>query len=256
MRFSCLASGSSGNCFYIENKGKAILIDAGLSCKETIIRLNEQGLDEKKIEAIFVTHEHTDHIRGVDRLARLTQAKIYATKGTIKNSFLCSQESLIQELKPNKTIDIGELEITAMDKSHDAEEPVFFQIKNNKTLSIITDAGFACKNIKRAVNASDFIVMEANHDITMLENGPYPYFLKKRILSDKGHLSNLHSALCILEHSSSQLKKIFLAHLSKTNNTPAIASRTFKDILKERKDLTPEIVLTKQDEVTRLVNLQ
>lgn len=255
MRFAALSSGSCGNCFYVAEGESAVLIDAGISCKQVISGLNELGENPGKIKGIFLTHEHVDHIRGVDVLARTLQVPVYATKGTLKSEFICSQSDLLNSIKDDETIKIGKMEINAFSKSHDASQPVSFQIKNGKTISVITDIGHACKNVQEAVQDSDFLVMESNHDIKMLEQGPYPHFLKKRILGDKGHISNLHSSLCVLEYGASKLKNLMLAHLSETNNTNALALACFRNLLKERKDLNPELLLSKRNISSDLISV-
>jgi phosphoribosyl 1,2-cyclic phosphodiesterase len=138
------------------------------------------------------------------------------------------------------------MEISTFSKSHDASQPISFQIRNGKTISVITDIGYACKNVCESVADSDFLVMESNHDINMLENGPYPYFLKRRILSDVGHLSNLHSSLCVLEHGKPKLKNLMLAHLSEKNNTPQLALSCCRNLLRERRDLKPMLMLSER----------
>lgn len=255
MKIAALASGSSGNCFYVRNKDSSVLVDAGISCKQIIERLSLLGENPGNIKGIFVTHEHIDHIRGVDVLARTLNLPIFATQGTCKNGFLCSDESLINKIKDNETIKMAGMEIESFSKSHDASEPVSFQIKNGKTISIITDIGYACKNVQEAVSDSDFLVLEANHDIEMLENGPYPMFLKKRILSDTGHLSNLHSSICVLEHGSRKLKNLMLAHLSENNNHPHLALSCFRNLLKERKDLKPRLMLSERNVCSGLISV-
>lgn len=252
MKISALASGSSGNCFYVSEKDSAILVDCGISCKQVLEKLASLKQNPRNIKAMFVTHEHIDHVRGVDVLARTLQVPVYATAGTTENSFLCSQEDLIQEIKNNETINLNGMEIEAFSKSHDASDPISLRIKNGKQISIITDVGYACKSVQESVQDSDFLVIESNHDISMLENGFYPHFLKKRILGDKGHLSNLHSAICILEHGTRKLKNLMLAHLSKINNTPELALSTFQNLLKERRDLRPRILLSLRDMYTPL----
>ena len=241
MKISALASGSSGNCFYVNNDDSAVLVDAGISCKRIVNRLGSLGENPNHIKGIFVTHEHTDHIRGVDVLARQFQIPIFATKGVIKNSFLCSQEDLINEIKNDEVIKLAGMEIQTFSKFHDSAEPVSFAIRNGKMISILTDIGKVCQNVIDCVNESDFLIMEANHDLRMLENGPYPYFVKSRIKSDVGHLSNLNSALCVLEHAQPKLKNIVLAHLSEINNTPGLALNTFELLMRERLDLHPRI---------------
>jgi phosphoribosyl 1,2-cyclic phosphodiesterase len=236
-----LASGSSGNCFYVSDGVTSVLIDAGISAKQIIDRLTSIGQDPNKIDAIFITHEHTDHIRGADVFSRYFDVPIYATRKTLKEAFICSNEELINSIKNDEEIKIGNLVVKAFPKSHDAVDPVFYVVsKGKKSISVITDAGHCCNNITQNVNDSDFLFIESNHDVDMLERGPYPYYLKKLIGSDKGHLSNKQAALCVLEHASSKLRKVVLSHVSRTNNTPEIALKTFDKLLKERKN-APEL---------------
>ena len=244
MKVAALSSGSCGNCFYVSHNDHSILVDVGISCRQVEERLSLLGESAEKIKGIFITHEHTDHIKGVDVFARKFNVPIFATKGTIRNSFLCSDESLINEIKSNEVLKVAGLSVEPFSKYHDASEPVSYTIRNDKTLSIITDIGHACKNVVEHVNDSDFLILEANHDLKMLENGPYPYFLKQRIGSDIGHLSNLHSGLCVMEHGTRKLKNIMLAHLSEINNFPQLAFSTFNSLVKERMDLKPNILLS------------
>jgi len=255
MEISVLSSGSSGNCFYIENKNNAILVDCGISCKQINERLNFIGKSPEKIKGIFITHEHTDHIKGVDVFARNFNVPIYATKKLIDEKFLCSQKDLLNELSMNETISIGNMEIETFSKSHKALEPVFFTISNGKKISIITDAGFACNNIIKHVSDSDFLCLESNHDIKMLEEGPYPWHLKKWIKSDVGHLSNMQASLCVLENAPHRLKNIVLSHLSETNNTPELAQQTFSGLIKERSDLRPNILVSSKFVPTSMLRI-
>jgi len=247
MKVAALSSGSCGNCFYVSHNDSSILVDIGISCKQVVERLALLGESADKIKGIFVTHEHTDHIKGVDVFARKFNVPIFATKGTINSCFLCSNEDLINEIKSNETLKVAGLNIEAFSKFHDAADPVSYTIRNDKTLSIITDIGHACKNVVENVNDSDFLILESNHDLRMLENGPYPYFIKQRIGSDIGHLSNLHSGLCVLEHGTRKLKNIMLAHLSEINNVPQLAFNTFSSLVKERMDLKPNILLSSRN---------
>jgi len=255
MKFSALSSGSKGNCFYVNDKESSILVDCGISCSRVLSSLAELKEDAGRIKGIFVTHEHTDHISGVDVLARKFNIPVFATKGTIKNSFLCSNKELVNEIKEDETLKIGDMEISAFSKSHDAASPVSFNIKNGKQISIITDIGYASKEVCENVSDSDLLVIEANHDINMLENGFYPQFLKKRILSDRGHLSNLHSGLCVLEHGRRKLRNVVLAHLSENNNTPELALSCFKNLIRERKDLKPRVLLSLKDKYNQLIDI-
>jgi|SRR3989338_3874849 len=255
MEISALASGSSGNCFYIANEKSAVLIDVGISAKQILSRLVNVGGDVRKIKGIFITHEHSDHIRGADVLARKLNIPIFATEATQNHGFLCSNENLIKTIKKSSTTDVKGLQIEAFSKSHSAADPVSYNIYEKKKISVITDAGYACKNIKKHIASCDFLCIEANHDEKMLENGPYPYYLKKWIESDKGHLSNRQAALCTLEHGSVKLKRVVLSHLSKTNNTPEIALRTFSKIIKERRDLSPIVNVSLREEPTELFKI-
>lgn len=258
MKISALSSGSFANAFYVEDGDHAILIDDGLSFKEINQRLNSIKRSPDKINAIFVTHEHSDHIRGVDVLSRQLNIPIYLTKATAKKAFICSEESLINYIKNNESLDINGIKITAFSKSHDCGDPVSYILeskKDKKTAGIITDIGYPCKNVTENISDSDFLFIEANHDENMLKNGPYPYFLKKRILSDKGHLSNYQSAVSVLEHGNPKLKAVVLSHLSETNNTPDVASKTYKKIIKERSDLKPRVFVSTKDRATPLFDI-
>lgn len=255
MKISVLSSGSSGNCFYIESDKAAVLVDAGISAKQINERLNAIGRDTSKIRGILVTHEHSDHIKGCDVFARQMNIPIFATKKTIETGFLCSNENLIQTIKNNETFDLGGLKIEASSKFHKAADPVSFSILNGKKISIITDAGYACQNIIDSVSDSDFLCIESNHDVSMLENGPYPYFLKKWIKSDIGHLSNNQAGLCVLEHSKAKLKNIVLSHLSQTNNTPKLALSTFNSLIKERLNFKPGIFVSQKQAPTQLFSV-
>jgi len=241
MKVCALASGSSGNCFYVRNNDSSVLIDAGISCKRVVDKLTHLGEDPSKIKGIFISHEHSDHIKGADVLARKFNIPVFATKGVIKNSFLCSQRDLINEINSQDLIKLGGMEIESFSKNHDSREPVSFSIRNGRMISVLTDIGKICKNVINKVGESDFLFLEANHDLRMLENGPYPYFVKQRIKGEGGHLSNLNSALCVLEHGRPILKNVVLSHLSEINNTPELALNTFELLMRERLDLHPRI---------------
>lgn len=256
MQICALGSGSSGNCYYLENNNKAILIDAGFTAKQINDRLALVGKSTKDVKGIFITHEHIDHVRGADVLARQLNIPIFATKPTAKNCFLCSNPELINTIKNNETLKIAGFTVSAFKKSHDASDPVSFSIRTkNKKLSIITDLGKICPNVINNIQDSDFLFFESNHDEQMLDSGPYPYFLKQRIKSEQGHLSNKKASLCILEHASSKLKHLVLSHLSKINNTPQLVLKTFKNLIKERRDLRPKISVSFRDQPTKLFKL-
>ncbi len=254
MEFSALASGSSGNCFYVENNGNAVLVDAGISAKQIVERLFFLGKNPEKVKAIFITHEHSDHVRGADVFARKFNVPIFATKKTSENCFLCSGYDFINLIKNNEVVNIRGMRIEAFSKSHRASDPVSYNIYNGKKISIITDVGYACENVVANVNDSDALFLESNHDIDMLENGFYPYYLKKWIKSDEGHLSNKQAALCVLENAHSRLKYLILSHLSKNNNTPKIALLSF-NILRERRRFSPKILVSERESPSCLMRI-
>lgn len=246
MKISVLSSGSSGNAFYVENEGngKAILLDCGISCKRVEERLSSINRNPKSIKRIFLTHEHSDHIKGTDVFARKFNIPIFATKKIIDSNFLCGDSNLLNSIKNDETTKIIGLDVTAFPKSHRSVDPVSFSIfdsKQNKTLSIITDAGYACKNICNNVSISNFLCIESNHDLEMLEKGPYPWHIKKWIKSDNGHLSNIQAANCIAEHATKKLKNIILSHLSEHNNTSEKALNAFSYMFKQRKDISSKL---------------
>ena len=255
MEISALASGSSGNCFYVANNKTAILIDAGISAKQVIEKLELLKINPSKIKGIFITHEHVDHVRGADVLARRLNIPIFATRSTIKSINLCSNKEIIHPINSNAIIRMMGLKIEAFSKVHTAADPVSYNIYEEKKISIITDAGHVCKNIQKNIADCDFLCIEANHDELMLENGPYPYFLKKWISSDKGHLSNKQAALSVLEYASKKLNTIILSHLSQTNNTPQIALNTFTSIIKQRFNFNPNISVSLRENPTKLFKI-
>jgi phosphoribosyl 1,2-cyclic phosphodiesterase len=255
MKISALASGSSGNCFYVENekKNQSILVDCGISCKQVEERLSFIKRSPEKIKAIFLTHEHSDHIRGVDVFARKFQIPVFAPKKMIHEAFLCSDSDLLNGIKNNETMKIAGLHVSAFPKSHKALDPVSYNlIKDNKKLSIMTDVGYACENIIDNVSDSNFLCMESNYDEKMLMDGSYPWPTKQWIKSDVGHLSNVQSAACVLEHGHKKLKNIMLCHISQNNNTPEKAMETYSYFMKQRLDMTPKIDISTRQFATPL----
>lgn len=248
-----LASGSSGNCFYIGNSKGGILVDAGISMKQICLRMQERGLNPEKVKSIFVTHEHSDHIRGVDVFARRFHVPVFATQKTAKAGFLCSDTVLIHVIRNTEEIGVAGMLIEAFGKFHEAADPVSYTISaGKKRVSVITDVGHACKRVQEQVTDADFLFLESNHDERMLKEGDYPEMLKQWILSDTGHLSNRQAGLCVLEHASPRLKQVVLSHISEHNNTPQLALKTFLKLVKERSDLSLEAEASVRGEATRV----
>jgi phosphoribosyl 1,2-cyclic phosphodiesterase len=223
-----LNSGSNGNCYYIANETEAILIDAGISCRETEKRMKRLGLGMEKVKAIFISHEHTDHISGLTMLSKKHQLPVYITSTTQKLGRLHLDEKLIKRFKASKPITIGELIITAFQKEHDAGDPHSFIVSAASVkVGIITDVGIACQQVVHHFKQCHAAFLEANYDEDMLMNGGYPYYLKKRITDGKGHLSNIQALELFKKHRPPFMSHLILSHLSKNNNDPKIVSKLF-----------------------------
>lgn len=229
MRLLSIASGSSGNCIYVGDDTTHLLIDAGISGKRIEEGLNTIGLSAKDIDAVFVTHEHIDHIAGVGVLARKYKLPVYGTKGTMEGILETKSVGkisgeLLHPIRSDEMVSIGSLHIDPMPVSHDAREPVAYRIYGGgKRIGIITDLGYYTDDIVSGLQNMDALFVEANHDENMLMVGPYPYPLKRRILGNQGHLSNENSGRLLSKLLNDHLKYIVLGHLSKENNMPELA---------------------------------
>ena len=229
MRLCSIASGSSGNCIYVGSDTTHLLVDVGISGKRTEAGLKELDLSMQDIDGIFITHEHADHIAGLGVLGRKYGIPIYATKGTIaaiKNTSSVGKipDELFCPISADEKVTIKDLVCNPMRISHDAAEPVAYRIQHGKKrVGIITDLGNYNDYTVESLKGMDALLLEANHDINMLQVGPYPYYLKQRILGDRGHLSNERAGqlLCSLLHD--KLQTVVLGHLSKENNLPELA---------------------------------
>ncbi len=227
---SSLNTGSNGNCFYIGNADEAILVDAGLSCKETEIRMQRLSLSMHKVKAIFISHEHSDHVRGLPVLAKKYQIPIYITPSTLLSSKQLLQDNLIKSFIGYSPIQLGNLSITAFPKKHDAAEPHSFTIScNGITVGVFTDIGSYCPNVIENFKRCNAIFLEANYDVNMLETGSYPLFLKNRIRGGNGHLSNQQALDLFITHKPSFMSHVFLSHLSKDNNCPDLVYKLFNE---------------------------
>lgn len=223
-----LNSGSNGNCYYVGNESEAILVDAGLSCRETEARMSRLGLSLSKVRAIFISHEHSDHIKGVPVLAKKYQLPVYITAATLKNGRLRIEKQLITAFRANEPVIIGGLTITAFTKLHDAAEPHSFTIASREiTIGVFTDIGAPCENLVHHFRQCHAAFLEANYDETMLEEGRYPYYLKTRIRGGNGHLSNTQALELFKAHRPSFMSHLLLSHLSKDNNSPSLVEDLF-----------------------------
>jgi phosphoribosyl 1,2-cyclic phosphodiesterase len=224
MRCIMLASGSKGNCVVIEGGTGSLLIDAGLSAKECLLRMEQAGIDAGRIDALLVTHEHTDHIRGVDVLARKLEVPVYATEGTLAdflNFRRISTKPLVHHTcRDHERFAVGDFAVEPFNISHDAKEPCGFIItEGDIRMGYCTDTGIITPHMHYLLRDCDGIVLESNHCPDMLRNGPYPESLKRRIRSHRGHLSNPVAAACLRDFGR-DVPQVILAHLSEINNTP------------------------------------
>ena len=256
MQLYSIASGSSGNCIYVGTEETSILIDAGISMKRIREGLEAQELSLERIQAIFITHEHTDHVSGLGPVLRKVPIPVYATAGTIKSIWEKSNMNnisteLFHSISPDDEIELAGGVVRPFSISHDAAEPVCYTMeKDGKKVGIATDTG--CYNDKMidCLGECDTLLLEANHDINLLQVGNYPYSLKMRILGDHGHLSNDMSARLIKEVLHRDLQHILLGHLSKENNFPELAYNTVSYELEQSetwRGLSTELAVANRD---------
>jgi phosphoribosyl 1,2-cyclic phosphodiesterase len=238
MHFSVLASGSTGNAIFVSDGEHSLLVDAGLSGKQMESLFQQVDRDMKQLSGILVTHEHSDHIKGLGVLARKYQLPIYANEKTWKAmegliGAIHSDQRFIFNIGEVKTF--GSMQVESFGVSHDAAEPMFFVFhQGNKKLTLITDTGYVSDRMKGIIKGSDAFVFESNHDVDMLRMGRYPWSVKRRILSDIGHVSNEDAALALADVIGDQTKRIYLAHLSQDNNMKEIARMSVSQVLQSK----------------------
>lgn len=233
MRCTVLSSGSKGNCCVIEGGTGSLLIDAGLSAKECLLRMDRAGIDPGRIAALLVTHEHEDHIRGVDVLARKLGIPVHATEGTLADFLhyrrVSSKPLSCHACRNDEQFTVGDFTIDPFSTSHDANEPCGFIVgEGDIRIGYCTDTGIITPHMHGLLRRCDGIVLESNHCPDMLQNGPYPEPLKRRIRSRRGHLSNPAAAACLRDFGK-DVPRVILAHLSEVNNTPEKAMGSARD---------------------------
>lgn len=238
IKYCSIGSGSSGNCHLVGTKNTNILIDAGLSGKRITDSLKDIDIDASKIKGIFVTHEHSDHVKGVGILSRKFDLPIFSNYKTwlaIKDKVGKVDLKNVRIFENDKFYQIDDMIIKPFSIEHDAADPVAFSLmgENGGKISIATDMGHITENIRNNITGSDLVVLESNYDKEMLLMGSYTYSLKKRVMSNSGHLSNEDAARCAVDLIESGTDKILLAHLSKENNFPQLAYETSNHIFKD-----------------------
>ena len=248
-----LASGSKGNAIYISDGFTAILIDAGLSATEIKRRLKSRGLNPKDLNAILVTHEHSDHIQAVGVLSRQLKLPIYLSRNVEKKASMGSVHE-IRTFNSGSTFRIDNLTVHPFAVSHDAADPVGFTIgQNGCRVGVATDLGTVTPHLKENLKHCHLLILEANHDPQMLINGPYPWYLKRRIQSRSGHLSNGQSKRLLMELQHEGLEHVILAHLSQTNNAPQIVLAEVSEALTRCK---PRLAVASQDRCGEVIYLK
>ena len=253
MRIAVLGSGSRGNAVVVEWGGRRILLDAGFSCREIERRLNEVGVDPASLAALVLTHEHEDHVRGVDVLARRYGVQVYATAGTLAgcDRFSAEVRRRVLPLVSGERIEVAGFEIEPFLIPHDAREPVGLVVESadGRRLGLVADLGSRSRLAWGRLVELDLLLLETNHDLEMLRNGPYPWALKQRVAGRHGHLSNRDAAEGLPELLCDRLRWVVLYHLSQTNNLPALAAAEIGEAL-AREGAAAAVAMTAQDRPT------
>jgi phosphoribosyl 1,2-cyclic phosphodiesterase len=240
MQFSVLASGSTGNSLIVKSKHKRLLIDVGLSAKKMCESLEQLGTRAEEIDAVLITHEHSDHIKGLGVFARKYGMPIYANAATWGK---LQQMSTIGEIDERQrhvfatgdVLTFDDVQVQTFGISHDAAEPVGFCFHHEqRKMSVVTDLGYVSERIKETIRDSDILVMESNHDVNLLRSGHYPWNIKRRILGDLGHLSNVDAATAMYDVLSNRTKRVYLAHLSLQHNLQDLARMTVSQVLADK----------------------
>jgi phosphoribosyl 1,2-cyclic phosphodiesterase len=256
MRLCLLASGSKGNCLFLETDSCRLLIDAGLSGREAIARLSAIGVAAESLDGILITHEHTDHIRGVGALARRLKIPVLAGSRTFAAARHVFGKVDHLEFDPGTAFTFKGVHIDPFSITHDACDPVGFRIESGEgTIGFATDLGIATRLTQEKLKGCRALVLEFNHDEQMLQDGPYPWHLKQRIRSRHGHLSNTEGASLLEELLHCGLQGVFLSHLSEVNNDPALAMTAARGLVDGQNLCSPELFLGCQYQVSGLLDI-
>ncbi len=253
-----LSSSSKGNAFFFSANNRNFLIDAGISCRQIEKRLEEENETINNIEAVFITHEHTDHIKGLQvTLKKYPHLKVYATQGTLNSLKFPLPQKNINYINANDIIDLGEVRVNSKAKRHDAADPCFFEfLYKSQCVSIITDTGYIDKTIAESVKKSNILYLECNYDDFLLDESLYPISLKNRIKSSYGHLSNFQSKFIIENFADERLQHLFLSHISENSNTETLAENSIQECISKNKTLENiNTIMTFKDKNSAVINL-
>lgn len=252
LAITSLNSGSNGNCYYIGNEHEAVLVDVGISCRETERRMQRLGLSMRQVKAIFVSHEHSDHIKGIPVLARKYKLPVYITPDTLYRSRMDLSGVEVLSFTGYVPVQVGALSVTGFPKFHDAADPHSFVVEGNGVkIGVFTDIGAPCDHVIRHFQQCHAAFLETNYDEGMLEQSFYPYYLKRRISGNHGHLSNKQALELFVAHKPAFMSHVFLSHLSKDNNCPKHVKSLF-DVCADG----TEVVVASRFEETPVYNIR
>jgi len=261
-----LASGSRGNCTVLSGNEGSVLVDAGISCRETLKRMRASGEDPDRLKAIIISHEHNDHVAGLQVLARKLQIPVYITEATYQTWRRSNKDpegkpaklDRREHFQPGRSFTVADITIMPFTIPHDAADPCGFTfIASGVKVAVVTDLGYMPANVKESLRACDGLMIESNHDLEMLRNGPYPWMVKQRVMSRVGHLSNAALADYFEKEYDGQAAFIVLAHLSEPNNHPEIARETAYKALGGKMSLfqSASVTLAQQDKPLQPITL-
>ncbi len=256
MKICSIASGSKGNCLYIRTGDTSLLVDAGLSLREISSRLSVSGIDPASIDAVLLTHEHTDHIRSAGVFARKHKVPVIASYATRQAAASFLEKAELLEFESGYSFTFRDLIIDPFPVTHDCSDPVGFIVESPEgRFGTATDLGIVTRLVQEKLKNCRAINLESNHDPEMLQNGPYPWHLKQRIKSRHGHLSNQESLELLHELAHEGLEALVMAHLSETNNHPDKVVETTRSFLKDQNRCSPRIVIGEQHKAGPLIEI-
>lgn len=256
MKICSLASGSKGNCLYLETGDTRVLIDVGLSLRETLLRMEGVGVDASGVHAVLVTHEHIDHIRSAGSFARKFNVPVFASHLVRAKADKYFKKTVVNEFEAGSALSFRDVRIDPVPITHDSCDPVGFVVESREgRAASVTDLGIVTRLITEKLRGCRFLNLESNHDVDMLMNGPYPWELKQRIKSRHGHISNEESLELLHELAHEGLEALVMAHLSEVNNHPDHVVKTTESFLRDQNVCAPRIVIGDQYKASELLEI-